>query len=195
MEKYSGIHDEKLTRVVSTFCIIAHCVQVVISDWQYSVSWIFECKNWNIQTFKWFSVQIFRYSDQTFKYLDIVLSQSSCWFQIWTNLLHNLILTMHFEQQEHQWFQRIIFQLADICMWHFLWMYADGYNVCFVIFLGIISRPTFVWLVLTFIPMLFIHSIYLNNNMLHSNLLTSMKLKFEIFKEFLISISVGSGTG
>ena len=23
MEKYSGIHDEKLTRVVSTFCIIA----------------------------------------------------------------------------------------------------------------------------------------------------------------------------
>lgn len=134
------------------------------------------------------NIQIIQLDIQIFRYCTLTK------FMLIPNL-DKLTTQFDFEQQEHQWFQRIIFQLADICMWHFLWMYADGYNVCFVIFLGIISRPTFVWLVLTFIPMLFIHSIYLNNNMLHSNLLTSMKLKFEIFKEFLVSISVGSGTG
>ena len=158
MEKYSGIHDEKLTRVVSTFCIIAHSVQVVISDWQYSVSWIFECKNWNIQTFKWFSVQIFRYSDQTFKYLDIVLSQSSCWFQIWTNLLQNLILTMHCWAKRRFW--GIISQLADDIRDIFSECMLKA-NVCFV---------------LIFFPLLFgLSDFYTNaafhslNNMLHSN--------------------------
>jgi hypothetical protein len=67
MEKYSGIHDEKLTRVVSTFCIIAHCNWWSPTD---NIQ-VFEYLNKRTEIFKHLNGSAFKYSDNSIGHSNI----------------------------------------------------------------------------------------------------------------------------
>jgi len=135
MEKYSGIHDDhryenKLTRVW-TFCIIAHC------NWSlfWTIFSFFLLKYLNIRTkiFKYLNGSRFKYSDNSiFWYCTLTKFML---FPNWTNLLHNLILTMHcWAKKNINDFGQSFFNWLMIYIWHFLWMYADCWRLMFVLY-------------------------------------------------------------
>lgn len=114
-----------------------------------------------------------------FKCIGIVLSRSSCWFQIWTNLLHNLILTMHcWAKKNINDFGESFFNWLMIYIWHFLWMYADCWRLMFVRNSFVSAHFSFGWfwllyqwfpftqfisIVICYIPILNIHQVEIWN--------------------------------
>jgi len=143
-------YENKLTRVVWTFCIIAHCNW--IRNWQYFQ--VFSFSNIWIQELKYSNIQMVQRSNIQIIQLEIQIEIQIFWYCTLTKftLIPNLDkLTTQFDfdnallsKKEHQWFRGIIFQLADDIYMTFslnvCWLLKA--NVCFVLLGIVLSRPT-----------------------------------------------------
>ena len=100
---------------------------------QYSAFFLLKYLNIRTKIFKYLNGSRFKYSDNSiFWYCTLTKFML---FPNWTNLLHNLILTMHcWAKKNINDFGESFFNWLMIYIWHFLWMYADCWRLMFVLY-------------------------------------------------------------